>query len=151
MPKIKLDPPALMKAVGRTLIALLFILAGFDKLMNLEATYGVLMHKKLTNVTVATYLTIIFPLIEMVLGCMLLVGYRLRIAATLLCLMVFSATIVVHDFWNMTRIVQMLHVQFFLKNIALMGALLYLMGDEPDGYSLDFAYRQLPKKKSTAR
>lgn len=147
MLKTKFDTHALVKAIGRIIIALLFILAGFDKLMNLEAMFSIMIKKKLVDLTIATYLTFLFPLIEMILGFMLLAGYRIRLATCILALMILSATIVVHDFWNMKHLVQMLHVQFFLKNLALIGALIYIMADEPDGYSLDFAYRQLPKKK----
>lgn len=146
MKKFQFDIQPFLKALGRTLIALLFILAGFDKLMNLEAIYAILIKKQIVFMG-STYLTFIFPLIELILGFMLLVGYRIRVVACVLCFMVICSTFLIHNFWTMQFIVRMLHVQLFLKNLALIGFLLYLCADEPDSYSLDAAYKKLPKKK----
>lgn len=67
----------------------------------------------------------------------ILVGYKARIGASLLLVFLALATYYFHDFWTMPEeAVQMQTIQF-MKNLALMGAMLFIIGNGAGAMSLD--------------
>jgi len=68
---------------------------------------------------------------------LVLLGYHARFGAGLLAVFLVLATYYFHDFWNMTGdAVQMQMIQF-LKNLGLLGAMLFVMANGPGAGSLD--------------
>lgn len=65
-------------------------------------------------------------------------GYKARIGATLLLVFLLMATYYFHDFWTFEdaaeRQQQMIQ---FMKNLALMGAMLFIVASGAGQYSLD--------------
>jgi putative oxidoreductase len=120
--------------VGRALIALLFIPAGWGKLMGFSGVVGYIASKGVPMPEVCAALAIAA---ELGLGLMLLVGWQARWAALGLALFVAVITPIFHNFWAVPEAQQMMQQQSFFKNLAAMGGLLVLAAFGPGGWSLD--------------
>lgn len=67
----------------------------------------------------------------------ILVGYRTEIGASLLLIFLILATFFFHDFWNFEGADQQLQMIQFMKNLSLMGTMLFLISSGPGAYSVD--------------
>ncbi len=120
---------------GRVLIAALFIPAGLMKILGFTGTAGYMAAKGLPMVNVLLVLTII---IELGGGLMLLLGWRAREAALVMFLFMIPVTLVFHAYWNIEDATAMGEQQrYFMKNIAIMGGLLFVAGFGSGPLSLD--------------
>lgn len=110
--------------IGRFLIAFIFLFAGFGKVTGFEGTVGYIASKGLPLPQLAAIGAII---IELAGSTMLITGFKARWAAAVL--MVFTAltALFFHNFWAVPTAQaqdQMIH---FMKNISMMGGLLYVV------------------------
>jgi putative oxidoreductase len=119
--------------VGRILIAILFIRAGTLKLMALDATAGYI-NTKLGMGSVLAPLTGLF---ELLTGLLIAVGFQTRTVAAVVFLFTAAASLIFHDYWNMTGQPAVANATNFYKNLAIMGGLLILFAAGPGRYSLD--------------
>ncbi len=110
--------------VGRILLSAIFILAGFHKITGFENTAGYMASKGLPMTEVLLVLTII---IELAGGIMLLVGWQARWAATAIFLFLIPVTLVFHPFWSFEAQEAMTQYHAFMKNLAIMGGMLFVM------------------------
>jgi putative oxidoreductase len=110
--------------VGRILIAFIFIFAGFGKVTGFEWTVGYIASKGLPMPQLAAIAAII---IELGGGIMLIVGWKARWAAA--AMMVFTAmtALFFHDFWAVPADQAQNQMIHFMKNISMMGGLLYVV------------------------
>lgn len=109
---------AAVLAVGRLLLSLLFLVAGFGKLTDIAGTAGWFGSIGLPAPTVVAVLV---GLLELVGGLAILVGFKARIAALALAAFTVGATLIAHlDFADQ---VQQL---MFLKNLSITGGLLFV-------------------------
>ncbi len=71
-------------------------------------------------------------------GLSVIVGFRARLGAALLLVFLLLATYFFHDFWTFedaqARQQQMIQ---FMKNLALMGAMLFILANGPGPWSVD--------------
>lgn len=68
----------------------------------------------------------------------ILVGYKARIGATLLLIFLLLATYWFHDFWTVEDAgAQQVQMIAFMKNLALMGAMIMIIGRGPGKPSMD--------------
>lgn len=67
----------------------------------------------------------------------ILVGYRTEIGASLLLIFLILATFFFHDFWNFEGADQQLQMIQFMKNLSLMGTMLFLISSGPGACSVD--------------
>lgn len=104
---------------GRILLALIFILAGYGKIKGWDGTLGFMASKGLPMPEVLLALTI---LVELGGGLLLLVGFQARWAALALFLFLIPVTLVFHPFWAVAG-----EYNAFMKNLAIMGGMLYVM------------------------
>jgi putative oxidoreductase len=105
---------------GRILLAIMFVMAGLNKVMNPQATQQYMAAMGITMATGLFYMGAI--MVEVGAGLGLLLGYRTRIAAGVLILFMIPATLIFHtDFSDQN---QMVH---FMKNLAMTGGLLYVL------------------------
>jgi len=105
--------------VGRILLAAIFVISGFGKLMDPAGTAGYIASKGLPLAQVGAWVAII---IELLGGLMLAVGFRARLAAFAIFAFTVVATVVFHPWWaDPGQKIQ------FLKNVAILGGLLYVM------------------------
>lgn len=120
---------------GRLLIAALFIPAGLLKIPGFEATAGYMAAKGLPFVALLLVITI---LIEAGGGLMILLGWRAREAALVLFLFLIPVTVIFHGFWGIEDPVKAAAEQrSFMKNIAIMGGVLFIAAFGSGPLSLD--------------
>ncbi len=123
-----------LSLLGRALLALLFVPAGFAKIGGFAGTVGYIASKGVPLPEVATAAAIA---IELGLGLLLLIGWQARWAA--LCIAIFTVviTFIFHNFWAMEAAQKMMQQQAFFKNIAVVGGLLLVAAFGPGAWSLD--------------
>lgn len=115
--------------VGRILLSIMFIVAGYGKLTAIGGTAGWFASLGLPAPTV---LTVVVGLVELIGGLAVLVGYQTRIAALVLAAFTIGATLIAHT--NLSDQVQQL---FFLKNLAITGGFLALAASGAGALSVD--------------
>ncbi|MBT9613345.1 MAG: DoxX family protein [Burkholderiales bacterium] len=121
---------------GRTLLALIFIFSGFHKLTGFDGTAGYMASHGLPMPQVLLVATIV---IELIGGLMILIGWQARIAAAAIFLFLIPATLVFHAFWNVNPADAMLlqnQMNHFMKNVAIMGGMLYIVTHGSGPFSL---------------
>src|SRR6266571_1580453 len=121
-------------AAGRFLIALIFLLSGFGKIGGFAQTVGFMAGKGLPMAEVLLVLSII---IEIGAALMLVLGWKARLGAAALFLWMIPVTLIFHNFWGVPAEQQQLQTIMFLKNLSIMGGLLYVMAYGSGAYSLD--------------
>lgn len=119
----------LFAAVGRLLLALIFILSGLGKLGASEATQGYIASVGLPLPMLSYLIAIV---VEVVGGLLLLVGYQTRIASLALAGFTLVAAVLFHS--NFADQNQMIH---FLKNISIIGGLLQVAAFGAGALSID--------------
>ena len=120
--------------VGRLLLALMFVLAGYGKITGYDGTAGYMVSAGLPMVGVLLPLTI---LVELGGGIALIVGWKTRWAALLLAAFTVLATLLFHNFWAMSGDEVMTNTLFFYKNVAVIGGLLTVFAFGPRRFSID--------------
>lgn len=114
---------------GRLLLAYLFIVAGYGKVVAFAGTAKYMASKGMPMVEVLLVGTII---IELIGGAMLAVGWKARWAAWAIFLFIIPTTIIFHPVWaDASQMIQ------FNKNLAIMGGMLYVAFMGPGRLSLD--------------
>jgi len=119
--------------VGRCLVALIFLLSGLGKIFNFSGTAGYMAAKGIPLTEIVLVVTI---LIEVGGSAMLILGWKARLAAVALFLWMIPVTLTFHNFWAMAGQEQMINQIMFLKNLSIMGAMLYIMAFGSGRYSL---------------
>ncbi|HYA20863.1 MAG TPA: DoxX family protein [Burkholderiales bacterium] len=118
--------------IGRILLALLFIVAGLGKITAYQATAGYMAGHGLP---IAQVLLVPVILVELGGGLMLLLGWKARWAALALFLFIIPTTLIFHPFW-VADAAQMQNQVQFLKNLSIMGGMLYVMAYGSGPFSL---------------
>lgn len=123
---------------GRGLIALLFLLAGYLKIVGWDNSVATLAAHKLPF---PAFLLAVALLTELLCGVAIFIGFRTRMAALLLFLYTLTVSCVLHDFWSYNAQGQLqrfaLELQLFIKNMAIAGGLLVLVGHGAGEWSWD--------------
>ena len=112
---------------GRILISTIFLLNGVFKISNYEGTVDWIESFGMPGILIipAIILEIIGPIL-------IIVGYKVKIAAGLLSLFCIATAIIFHnDFSDQMQFIA------FMKNIALSGGFLFLVVNGAKGYCLD--------------
>ncbi|MEX0958968.1 MAG: DoxX family protein [Burkholderiales bacterium] len=110
--------------VGRIFLALLFLIAGIGKITGFAGTVG---YMEAYGVPMAQLLAVVTIVIEVGGGILLIVGWQTRWAATALFVFTLVVTPIFHAFWAVPADQEQLQMIMFLKNLAIMGGLLYVM------------------------
>ena len=113
--------------VGRGLIAIVFIMAGYSKIGGYEGTQGYM-----ESVGVPGILLPVVIALELLGGIAVLVGYQTKIAAFLLGGFTFVAALIFHsDF------AQQMQMILFMKNLAISGGFLLLFVHGPGKWAVN--------------
>lgn len=126
-----------LQPLARLLMALIFLLSAFNKIIGFGSTVGFLEH--LGWPAPALFVTLAI-LLELVGGLCLLIGFRTRWASLALIVFLVAATLGVHGKMMSSatdpqeKQGQMVHI---LKNIAILGGLLKFYTDGAGRYALD--------------
>ena len=123
-----------LSLVGRVLLALLFVPAGFSKLMGFAGTVGYISSVGAPLPQVAAVIAII---VELGLGLMLLVGFKTRFAAVVLAIFTVVASVLFHNYWSMPADKAFVNQLMFFKNIAVTGGLLAFVAFGAGRFSID--------------
>ena len=120
---------------GRVLLAMIFLISGFNKLSDFSGTAAFMSGAGLPAAELLLVLTIG---IEVAGGLMIILGLYTRQLALMLFLFMIPVTAVFHNPWGAADPVQlqqqMIH---FLKNLAIMGGLLHLSAFGPGNFSIE--------------
>jgi putative oxidoreductase len=120
--------------IGRILIGILFLVAGVMKAMNLAGTTAYMTRLGFPAPELMAYLSTI---IEVGAGVLLIIGWQTRRVAWLLVLYVLIATGMAHRFWEYEAAQRGNQINHFLKNLALIGAMLFIAVTGPGSASVD--------------
>ena len=120
--------------IGRILIGILFLVAGIMKAMNIAGTTGYMTKLGFPAPMLMAYLSTI---IELASGVFLIIGWQTRRVAWLLIVYVLIATGMAHRFWEYEPAQRVNQINHFLKNLALIGAMLYIVVGGPGSSSVD--------------
>lgn len=128
--------------IGRVLFAVLFIVSGTSKLLDLAATAQ--MTEKIvfpavlapyasqlegiTGMAMPQMLAIAAGAVELVCGICIALNFGARFFAILLILFVAAATFYFHDFWNQTGADARNNLVHAMKNLSMIGALFIIAG-----------------------
>jgi putative oxidoreductase len=112
--------------LGRVLIAVLFVASGVNKLFAFAPTAGWMSSMGVPLAPLALVATIA---LEIVVGLMLAAGRAVRASALLLAGFVVLATVLFHAFWAVPADQFADQLVHFLKNVAILGALLVVAED----------------------
>ncbi len=114
---------SLMMVVGRVLLGIYFLLPGLGKILTYSDNIILLTSKGVPLTPIALPLTI---LIEVILGAMLIFDRYIKMSSMILFALTLLINIFIHDFWNLSGIMQSHEAQNFYKNMGVAAGLLIL-------------------------
>lgn len=123
-----------LNLIGRFLIAALFLPAGIAKLTGFAGTVGYIQSVGLPSPTVAAVIALV---VEIAGGIALIVGYQTRIAAVVLAIFTFFASVFFHAYWAAPADQAFVAQLLFFKNIAVIGGLFVLAASGAGKFSID--------------
>jgi putative oxidoreductase len=121
-------------ALGRAMLAIIFIVAGVGKFINVAGVASVLAAHDFPLPVVFGYAT---AALELIGGVGILLGYQARWAALVLLVFTAGATVISHHFWDMDGLERVRNQTQALKNLAIMGGFLLIAAGGPGRFSLD--------------
>jgi putative oxidoreductase len=113
--------------IGRVLLALMFVLAGFNKISTYSGVQGYM-----ESLGVPGALLPVVIALELIGGLILMLGWHTRLTAFLLAGFTILATLIFHS--NIGDQTQFL---FFMKNLSIAGGLLLVVSHGAGPYSVD--------------
>jgi putative oxidoreductase len=120
--------------VGRILLSLVFLNAGYRKLMAVAGSAGYFGKLGFPMPEVLVWVAIA---IELGGAILLIVGWKTRWAAWLLALFTLVATFAAHRFWEVDAAQYANQMNHFMKNIAIIGGFIIVATTGPGALSLD--------------
>lgn len=123
-----------LSLLGRILLALLFVPAGFSKIAGFAGTVGYIASKGVPLPELAAAAAIG---VELGLGLLLLVGWQTRWAALGIAFFTLVITFIFHNFWAVPADQVMAQQLNFFKNMAAVGGLLTVAAWGAGAWSLD--------------
>lgn len=113
--------------LGRTLLALIFFISGFNKIFSYAGTQG---YMEAFNVSGSLLPLVI--VIEVLAGLAVIVGYKARLAAFILAVFCLVSAFIFH-----ANFADQMQLILFMKNIGLAGGLFLLVSNGAGVYALD--------------
>ena len=124
-----MSTPTYLPALGRLLIALIFVLSGLSKI---AASANTIAYIQSAGAPFAPAAFGIAAIVEVIGGLALLVGFQTRLVAAILATFTLAAAVLFHN--NLADQNQMIH---FMKNLAITGGLLQVVAFGAGAFSLD--------------
>ena len=117
----------ILDLIGRIFISLIFLLSGINKIGNYEGTI-----EWMESIGIPGIFLIPAIILEIIAPILIIVGYKVKISATLLSIFCIATAIIFHnDFSNQMQFIS------FMKNIALAGGFLFIVVNGAKDFSLD--------------
>ena len=124
----------LVFAVGRVALVALFIKSGAEKLIDPSGLAGMLAAKAFPMPKLFAYAA---GIAEVALGILVAIGWQARIAAFGLIAFTIVATLLAHNYWDMTAAARRTNEAAFWKNLAIIGGLMMLIASGAGRFSVD--------------
>ena len=112
---------------ARILISILFLINGYFKIINYEGTI-----EWMESYNIASFFLIPAIILEITAPILIIIGYKTKIAATLLFLFCLSTAFIFHLDFSIN-----MQITSFLKNIALSGGFLLIIINGAKKFSFD--------------
>lgn len=122
---------------ARILVALLFLIFGWDKLTNYSGTVQYMVQVGAPLPILATIIAIVM---EFFVSIAIIAGIATRPLAVLLAIYTVGTALIAHHYWTMTGMARFENEINFFKNISIIGGLLLLYVTGPGKYSLSAAF-----------
>ena len=123
-----------LSLIGRVLLALLFIPAGFGKLVGFAGTVAYIASKGVPLPELAAAAAVG---VELGRGMLLLIGWQTHWAALGIAFFTFVISFIFHNFWGVPADQVVQQQQAFFKNIAVVGGLLTVAAWGAGAWSFD--------------
>ena len=120
------------QVVGRVALGMIFLVSGLGKLAGWRGTVAYAASKGVPEILLG-----IATVLELVGGVSIVVGFKARWGALALLIFLVPVTLVVHNFWAVPVEQQQLEMAHFLKNLAIGGGLLIVLGRGAGAFSID--------------
>jgi putative oxidoreductase len=125
----------LVTLIGRLMIAAIFLLSAVgNKIPKFNDVVGYMTSEGVPMPSVMLGGAIAFLLIG---SLSIILGFKARFGATLLLIFLALATYWFHDFWKFEGPEQQAQMIQFMKNVSLMGTMLFLIANGAGPFSLD--------------
>ena len=121
-------------AVGRILLALIFLMSGINKILNWEGTEGYMMSVGMPMVTIFLIGAVV---LEVGGSLSVILGFKARWGALALIVFTIPTTLIFHAYWAVDPAQMQLQQIMFMKNLAMIGGLLLVMANGAGALSLD--------------
>lgn len=119
---------------GRILLAAIFVMSGWGKATGFAGTAAYMAGKGVP------FPELLLPgaiVVELVGGILLILGWQVRWAALAILLFLIPTTLIFHNFWAIDAAQVQAQAIQFMKNLAIMGGMLYVMAFGAGPLSLD--------------
>jgi putative oxidoreductase len=124
-----------LSVLGRLLLITIFLSSALmNKIPNYQATVGVMEEHGVPVPQVLLPLAIVFLIVG---SLTVLVGYQARLGAALLAVFLVLASYYFHNFWAVPEEQKQGQMIHFMKNLGLLGAMLFIMANGPGAWSLE--------------
>ena len=128
------NPQGFPILIARLLLALMFLLGGIGKLTGIEGTAGYIAS---VGLPAPKLLAVASGLLEFVGAVLLIIGWQARWAALALAAFTVAASFLFHNYWTLPADQQMMQQLMFMKNLAVVGGLLFVFAFGAGSLSLD--------------
>jgi putative oxidoreductase len=130
--------------IGRAMLAWFFLSAALDYAGRWHATITLM---AMQGVPAPPLLLAVGIIVMLIGGISLLLGFHARYGAMLLFAFTLLASILMHDYWDIKdTVTRAADYEIFVRNIAIAGALLFIVGVGSGPFSLDNSLNA-PRKK----
>jgi putative oxidoreductase len=119
---------------GRILLSLVFLIVGYRTLFSVAASTGYFGKLGFPMPEVMVWVAIA---VELGGSILLILGWKTRWAAWLLALFSLIAAFAAHRFWEVDPAQHFNQMNHFLKNLAIVGGLLFVAATGPGALSVD--------------
>lgn len=119
--------------IGRVLFSLIFIWSGWSKITGFDGTVGYIEH---LGVPLPSVVNVIEIVLEFGGGLALFFGVLFRLATIGLLVHTILASFVVHHFWSVPDAEAYIQTIQFMKNVTIVGGLLFLNVQGPGAMNL---------------
>ncbi len=126
---------SLLTVLGRVMIALIFLMSALgNKIPNFSGTVEYMSSAGVPAPRMMLAGAILFLLAG---SASIILGYKAKVGASLLLVFLALATFFFHDFWTFTGQDRQAQTIQFMKNLSLMGTMVFLMANGSGPASLD--------------
>src|SRR5689334_16861708 len=125
---------SIVPLLGRLLTSLIFVASGLMKVASFSMMAGFAASK---GMPMPSLMIAGAAAVEILGGLAILAGFQTKIAAWILFLFLIPTTAMFHNFWAMQGADRMDNQGHFMKNLAIMGGLLFIATFGAGGYSVD--------------